>query len=603
MTELLIDGVQVVLPAEFTISVKRENPIFTKNGEYTYEITLSLINPTNAALYGFLSRINSVADIKEKRSAVLIADNRVYCNGTEVITGWTDKEVNVQIVSGNSELNYFIGSDDMISSLTGMPESNPFNSSGEADIQYIKKRYPDVDFNLAPVSVSSFFEHINEWVYKKDGDVETLDIPTYLQNSEIVPQPYLCAYIREVLKALGYTLTYNAIEDTPWRDTYIVHTNITSKWNLMLPGWTIKEFLSGVETFFNSTFVINHKDKTVKLFLNNNYIPNVTVSHVRQIVDEYSVECVEETENVVTSNVTYKLPDQIWYGLRNIPDIVWNTAEQRTIIGNVNTFFSKEENQKPNVIFYDTNMDRYMIYGNLPSLSTCQTVHQLAELKRENSSKTIELPFVPVAFYVMQGHLVDNAYSQVAIPFIKTAKESEEEGNIADMNITEMVEELKEEDYDSQKSILYLAFYSGYNSNPIGKIPANRIPLPYFDETILTSDGETLVSQDGATFRLPVIAANFYDDVYDIDTVNPIEITSYDSNLFDTLSVFEIHNKYFLCKEIEYTLTAKGRDQAWKGTFYPIKLLDGEADNRWILSDGKWRDNGVWLDNGRWLDE
>ena len=32
----------------------------------------------------------------------------VYCRGTEIITGWTDKEVSIQIVSGNSELNSFI---------------------------------------------------------------------------------------------------------------------------------------------------------------------------------------------------------------------------------------------------------------------------------------------------------------------------------------------------------------------------------------------------------------------------------------------------------------------------------------------------------------
>ena len=151
------------MPAEFSVSVKRENPFFTKNGEYTYEITLSLVNPTNVALYGFLSRINSVADIKEKRSAVLIADNRVYCNGTEVITGWTDKEVNVQIVSGNSELNYFIGSDELISTLTSMPESDPMSSDRGASFNYITKRYPEVNFNTVPVYDSTNQEWLNNW--------------------------------------------------------------------------------------------------------------------------------------------------------------------------------------------------------------------------------------------------------------------------------------------------------------------------------------------------------------------------------------------------------------------------------------------------------
>ena len=53
---------------------------------------------------------------------------------------------------------------------------------------------------------------------------------------------------------------------------------------------------------------------------------------------------------------------------------------------------------------------------------------------------------------------------------------------------------------------------------------------------------------------------------------------------------------------MEYTLDTDGRKGAWSGTFYPIEISDTEADVRWILTDGKWRDGGVWLDNGRWLD-
>ena len=601
MTELIIDGVQVVLPAEFSVSVKRENPFFTKNGEYTYEITLSLANPTNAALYGFLSRINSVADIKEKRSAVLIADNRVYCNGTEVITGWTDKEVNVQIVSGNSELNYFIGADELISTLTSMPESDPMSSDRGASFNYITKRYPEVDFNTVPVYDSTNQEWLNNWTMQYRGGAFQWNNRNMTED-KMVPQPYLCAYIREVLKALGYTLTYNAIEDTPWRDTYIVHAERTWKWCLMLPGWTAKDFLTGVETFFNCTFVISCKKKEVKLYFNNDYIPQMTVSHVRQVIDEYTVECEDEEENVVTSDVMYSLPDSTWYKLRNIADEVWGVANQQSTTASADSFFSKEENRKTNTIFYDTYQDRYLMYviDETNGLAYYETLHQFAALKREDAKSEIELPFSPAAFTHRVWQIEENKQFFICLPTVG-GDIIEEIPDLDTLTVTELVDEVKEE--TESKGKLYLAFYSGYNVNKIGVMPANTYPLPYFDETVSTSEGEVLVSQEGATLRIAAISANFYEDVYDIDTINPIEITSYDPNLFDTLSVFEIHNKYFLCKEIEYTLTAKGRDQAWKGTFYPIKLLDGETDNRWILADGKWRDNGVWLDNGRWLDE
>ena len=131
MTELIIDGIQAVLPKDFTIQVKRENPLITKNGEYTYEITLQLTNPTNAELYKHLNRLNSTQEVATKRPAILLADNRVYCNGTEIITGWTDDTVSIQIASGNSELNYFIGSDLQIEFLK-MRSTVPGFDGGEA---------------------------------------------------------------------------------------------------------------------------------------------------------------------------------------------------------------------------------------------------------------------------------------------------------------------------------------------------------------------------------------------------------------------------------------------------------------------------------------
>lgn len=66
-----------------------------------------------------------------------MADNRVYLNGTEIITGWTDTKVSIQLVSGNSELNYFVGSDELISTLA-MKETNPV-VNGSVSTDYVKK--------------------------------------------------------------------------------------------------------------------------------------------------------------------------------------------------------------------------------------------------------------------------------------------------------------------------------------------------------------------------------------------------------------------------------------------------------------------------------
>lgn len=272
MTNLYIDGIAVVLPSEFSITVKQENAFFTKNGEYTYDIELSLLVPENAKLYGFLNRLNITDRPSTKRKAVLVADNRVYLNGTEIITGWTDTKVSIQLVSGNSELNYFVGSDELISTLA-MKETNPV-VNGSVSTDYVKKTYPDVDYNLMMTYDSLHQVDKNIWLYRLyNNDINNPYAGYIVQKENIqpydyIPQPYLCAYMRELLKALGYTLEYNAIEDTPYKSVYIVHVCETYKWNEMLPGWTAKDFLQNIETMFNGSFLIDHRTKKVSFLLN-----------------------------------------------------------------------------------------------------------------------------------------------------------------------------------------------------------------------------------------------------------------------------------------------------------------------------------------------
>ena len=187
MTNLFIDGVEVVLPSGFSITVKHENAFFTKNGEYTYDIELSLLVPENAKLYGFLNRLNVTERPATKRKAVLVADNRVYINGTEIITGWTDNTVSIQLVAGNSELNYFIGSDELISTLN-MPATNPI-VGGSISADYVKKTYPNVDYNLMMVYDSDKKVDKNIWLFNSvDGSLNgTVEPHPNIQDYDYIP--------------------------------------------------------------------------------------------------------------------------------------------------------------------------------------------------------------------------------------------------------------------------------------------------------------------------------------------------------------------------------------------------------------------------------
>lgn len=609
MTNLYIDGIAVVLPSEFSITVKQENAFFTKNGEYTYDIELSLLVPENAKLYGFLNRLNITDRPSTKRKAVLVADNRVYLNGTEIITGWTDERVSIQLVSGNSELNYFVGSDELISTLA-MKETNPM-VNGSVSTDYVKKTYPDVDYNLMMTYDSLHQVDKNIWLYRLyNNDINNPYAGYIVQKENIqpydyIPQPYLCAYMRELLKALGYTLEYNAIEDTPYKSVYIVHVCETYKWNEMLPGWTAKDFLQNIETMFNGSFLIDHRTKKVSFLLNVSYLPKVRNVHLQNVVDAYTVEVEEEEESdAVNSTIKYKLPSSEYYKMRCLPDVVKEAAKHKVIDEGLFAFFGKPENQVTDTIFDYQSVNRKIIYlEGSGIMSNLEMVDELASLVRENAESELELEFVPAelterAFY-MEGIDPGGFYfGQYYIPSVSVSDDEPDETTYD--SIHNMVNNLSEK--TESKSNIFLAFFRGLNPVQIGVMPANSYPLAFIDRFFPTTSWPATLPSDYPTFNLVEMEKYFYSNAYKIDRKNAIKITCYDSNLYPASSVFEIFNRRYLAKEIEYTIGPNGRTQAWTGTFYPASISDTEVQQRWILSDGKWRDGGVWLDNGRWLD-
>lgn len=609
MTNLYIDGIAVVLPSEFSITVKQENAFFTKNGEYTYDIELSLLVPENAKLYGFLNRLNITDRPATKRKAVLVADNRVYLNGTEIITGWTDERVSIQLVSGNSELNYFVGSDELISTLE-MKETNPV-VNGSVSTDYVKKTYPDVDYNLMMTYDSLHQVDKNIWLYRLyNNDINNPYAGYIVQKENIqpydyIPQPYLCAYMRELLKALGYTLEYNAIEDTPYKSVYIVHVCETYKWNEMLPGWTAKDFLQNIETMFNGSFLIDHRTKKVSFLLNVSYLPKVRNVHLQNVVDVYTVEVEEEEESdAVNSTIKYKLPSSEYYKMRCLPDVVKEAAKHKVIDEGLFAFFGKPENQVTDTIFDYQSVNRKIIYlEGSGIMSNLEMVDELASLVRENAESELELEFVPAelterAFY-MEGIDPGGFYfGQYYIPSVSVSDDEPDETTYD--SIHNMVNNLSEK--TESKSNIFLAFFRGLNPVQIGVMPANSYPLAFIDRFFPTTSWPATLPSDYPTFNLVEMEKYFYSNAYKIDRKNAIKITCYDSNLYPASSVFEIFNRRYLAKEIEYTIGPNGRTQAWTGTFYPASISDTEVQQRWILSDGKWRDGGVWLDNGRWLD-
>lgn len=627
MTELFIDGTSVVLPADFSFVVKRENPYFTKNGEYTYDITLHLDNPVNASLYQFLHRLNSVRDVQSKRRAILSADNRVYCDGTEIITGWTHDTVSIQLASGNSELNYFIGADRLISDLQLKTTVPPTGEDITTCHGMAAQTYPEFDHCYATVINPTADRILNGWDYKGPNNGYHYPVDTR------IAQPFLMSYIEEVLRGIGYTLVTNQLADTTMAQLYIAHATETNNWAEMLPGWTVGQFMEQVEKLFNCIFLINARKRTASLLLRADYYFGQQGVHVKQVVDVYETEVVEQpdVDDMRDCNVHYEVPTTHYWNVHHMAGAARSLARKEHIpddyTGNIVNWFSVEAHQRKDTIYYSPAYDRWFLFAGLVERvsglgvydPTFHIVDDYADLVAGEDKTDVAIRFVPAELdeYIPEG--LSRSVNSLAAVVYRSVPDAAQEGGELDLN--ELVDTARDNEVAAE-SCVFLAFHNespvagnDYSTTDFYNTSANAskfaTPGHYRTSGARRRDGQQddsevggdTILKDKGSLRLQYLTEYFYEDGFDIDAHKEVKVRSFDPNLYDTRCVFEIRNKRYVCKEIEYEIRPEGRSGAWSGIFCPIDIDDTAADLRWILADGRWRDGGVWLDNGRWLDE
>lgn len=628
MTQLLIAGVEVVLPQNFACTVKRENSFFTKNGEYSYDVNLKLDNPTNRALYGFLQRLNKAEQLDVKRPAVLMADGRVYARGTEIITQWTNEDVTIQIVSGESELNYFIGQDRKIEDLD-------LGDTGNIRHAWYDGNWPESfqtdDYCLPMIQMKSG-RTLNGLVFGYDSEDEPytdphnpdLDEPggnyhTYLVMENVTPQPYLCALLERIIEALGYNAhdshyeMVNQLRDSEFANLFLVNTIQTTNYAKMLPGWTVKEFFEEVEKLTGCVFVVRNSDgdgyPKCDIMLSTSYYLNANQYTVRNITDAYESNVEDDDSRLAvftTSDVTYDMPDHYLASLMKLPEGILESAEIRDVadIAELKTAMDAIS-YKDKVIFHNVDTNRYYVKmalrerGAQDDLEYTRIVEvdQFRNLDRENTTSTLELKITPVPMQYRFYPVIEIPCFYDGSGMTDTTPEEEEE-----KDFTEQIRDYKKD--ESESVDLYCAFYNDtlhYNGT-------YYIPVAYTDDyhcttqSYLHNNASITGNTPEGSLRLNDIEVEYYHGAYQIDTAHAMTFETYDPNVIDPRQVYVIKNRRFVVRDVEETLTAEGRQKRWKLTCYPITITDTALENRWVLTDGVWDDGGAWLDDGRWLD-
>lgn len=614
MVSLYIDGTPLVLPSDFATEIKIENSFFTRNGEYTYDFKIPLNNPTNAALYAHLHRLNNVSEIKEKRQAVLMADNRCYINGTEIITDWTDDSVSIQLASGNSELNYLIGANLQVSFLD-MGKVELTDETGRVSYysQSLQGSYPAYDYVAAPVSTPAGI--LNEWRFSVASSTYSLRLA---DDTTRVVQPYLCALVRRMLNALGYTIGVNQLEESRYKQLIAVHDVNTLEYAKMLSGWSVKDFFENLERMFNLVLVVNNRNRTVDIVFANQFYIAAEEVHLNAVEDDYEVEVDEDNANLMTNaNIGYDLPESDYFRFAKMNDSLVNLCEkvEQPSLLNVGMYF--KENTPNRTICIDTSTGRQYVYRPyqleifVGGMYPLREVNQYANLDR--GGEEVLLKFIPCAQVYHSIPCYDAGGEKVGdyiwlLPSIEGNTSTEGE-DVSALNMSELIASGQTDSGTSGGGRLSLAFWHGLVAeNVLGPNLPTAYPLVMSDSQFqvltegLEMEPRSLVDSQ-YSLRLPVLDAELYSGVYDIDTTKSYKFYTSDPNLPDAHLIFVIRNKRFVCREMNFNIAQGEKQKRWSLTCYPIHIADAEAYKRWILADGRWRDGGVWLDDGRWLDE
>lgn len=625
MTQLFIDGQEAVLSEKFSCKQVSENPFFTKSGDYTLNITLSLLNPINAKIYKHINRLNSLSRFN-KRTAILVADGVVIIKGLEVVLKHSNEQIEIQIVAGNSSLNYLIGNQLQLRDLDlGRAVIN--KSAIVNDLNYT---YPDRDWLLLP-----FFDPDkkfigNRYTYKNsaDGSKMLLD---YAYNGEPLsllgfykekffnlsewfvayenyrPQPFFCFIIKKVIQTLGYTLTLNEIEShTFYKIAYIVHAQDTLNFAKMLPNWTVEKFFSEIESLFDCTLLVDNHTMTASIIFNHKYYESATEYHFTAL-DDFDAEIEENPDDkmIYAQNLAYNLPSSTYYDYQNLPFSVDQfgvmpvvAATDKAVIGQISNNMmnlSEDDRRKAYHRFWASD-SLYFIDKKIGGRTCPYAVNDYRMLKNsDNDSAERSFDIIPAEmgvltyFLRLRFDINFDSWFDLQMPIARCEEEPDMTIKKDNQNYYPRVEDYIEGDAEQPEkreeapsySQLTLAFYNANKwAHREGKNPGKAfdgMPVSFvrsISEHILVSTRDFVYFyQHAGKYVNPLNLFFLHNELYRknkrIDKTKTYTIRFLaERKKLDPKALFIINNKKFYCKKLETEISAEGIHEIVSGEFF-----------------------------------
>lgn len=475
MLKLLIDSQEVRLSEDLQTDYFITNPYFTRTGEHTYDIDIDLSDPVNAAIYGHIDRAD-VGTRYHHRTALLISEHGVLMRGTEVILQLEDGHAKIQLVAGNSEMNYLAG-DSLYLDMLDLGEIETLNSS--VATQSLSGSYPEWDFVCCPICTYNEEETADyEFIADASSPLVGLANPlrfTFAQNEvtvEVVtnlpsPQPYIGAILRRAIEALGYTVNEDVFSTNQRLSRMImIHGENSEKassqsgermgfstlkhFKNMVPHWSVAKFFGEVEKLCNVIIDVDHVNKAVNIRDTSSYFSTNDMVFIpaSDVIGEAEKKFDEDDELDMTdyTNVKYNLPDTTQNKYRRIseeasalcsdvsvPVNEWQNAKQKICLADIHKAITGSamftfQNYSPDAYYDQSQIYKMTVYNQersfvvwtrdvgFPILRMCD---ELADRITDENKSVTELDLVPtemISSYRVEG---PNVFFHFPMPFLR----------------------------------------------------------------------------------------------------------------------------------------------------------------------------------------
>ena len=373
MMQLLIENKPVIVKKGTSIRLTRENPAISQNGDYTLDVTLPLAGCLeNINVFGIPHyRHQPLVGLADKTFQFALEASRLRLTGTAVVTQVSEEEIKLQLLAGNTELNFdnreggekYIDEldlgrayGDLWDSQTYLEKQTPKNTRSMLQSNIINSDRADelmhgpnavTDCVLFPIysTTDDMIANYQAWQWwcnwlnhdhsnppqiaysgyrhtiRENADLVSLpnsrpfseigDI--FSEYSHFAPQPYLCAILEKVLDAIGYTLQPedNCMREGWLGKIFVANVRETIYFRECLPHWTVEEFLTELRNAFGVILYV--EGKKVKAVSRDSIYNGAEYTNIYNVIDERTTDISTEGDNkgTTTGNVSYNFSDVV----------------------------------------------------------------------------------------------------------------------------------------------------------------------------------------------------------------------------------------------------------------------------------------------------